>query len=250
MHYSKSTNGFYDESIHGARRITIDDPAWVRPRITATIPPGESYFIGGEWKANNSEFPLTLTDVPDLSVVAPTIRIDNPDCKIPADAVEITSEQHAALLEGQTHGKRIEADADGRPVLVTPPAPTLDALKEAAQAGIDAHFEVLYRRTVPNGAIASEYDAAYMAAKAWLGDMTKPTPERVKALAEGYSLTDEQAAQVVVQKWLEANAVAFDHRGAARLRAKAAIRAATTALAVAGAEAAGKVAMESVTFSI
>lgn len=128
--------------------------------------------------------------------------------------------------------------------------PALDALKEAAQAAIDSHFELLYSRTVPNSAIASEYDAAYMAAKAWLGDMTKPTPERVKALAEGYGLTDEQAAQVVVQKWLEANAVAFDHRGAARLRAKAAIRAATTALGVAGAEAAGKVAMESVTFSI
>ncbi|ABE45629.1 hypothetical protein [Polaromonas sp. JS666] len=223
MFYSKLTGGFYSADLHGSRTLVIADAAWVPPLIDG---------------------------MPDPSAIAPTIEINNPDCKIPPDAVEITDEQHAALLEGQTQGKRIEADANGAPVLITPPAPTLDALKEAAQAAIDAHFEVLYSRTVPNGAIASEYDAAYMAAKAWLVDMTKPAPERVKALAEGYGLTDEQAAQVVVQKWTEANAVAFDHRGAARLRAKAAIRAAATALAVADAEAAGKLAMESVTFSI
>ena len=43
---------------------------------------------------------------------------------IPADAVEITTEEHAALLEGQGQGKRIAADADGRPVLQDPPPPT------------------------------------------------------------------------------------------------------------------------------
>jgi hypothetical protein len=43
---------------------------------------------------------------------------------IPADAVEITAEQHAALLEGQSSGKRIVADAAGRPVLQDPPPPT------------------------------------------------------------------------------------------------------------------------------
>ena len=55
MFYVKSTNGFYDEAIHG----------------------------------------------------------DN----IPADAVEITIEEHAALLDGQRQGKLITADGDGRPVM-------------------------------------------------------------------------------------------------------------------------------------
>ena len=32
---------------------------------------------------------------------------------IPADAVEITIEEHAALLDGQRQGKLIAADADG-----------------------------------------------------------------------------------------------------------------------------------------
>ena len=61
---------------------------------------------------------------------------------IPADAVEITPEEHAALLEGQSQGKRIEADADGRPVLADPPAPTIEQIKRdltnAVQAYLDA----------------------------------------------------------------------------------------------------------------
>lgn len=49
----------------------------------------------------------------------PAIHGDN----IPADAVEITREQHAALIEGQSQGKVIAADADGHPVLQDPPPP-------------------------------------------------------------------------------------------------------------------------------
>ncbi|MEW5893393.1 MAG: DUF4376 domain-containing protein [Pseudomonadota bacterium] len=75
MKYAKSTNGFYDEAIHG----------------------------------NNT----------------------------PADAVEITNEEHAALLAGQSIGKRIVADAEGRPMLADPPAPTFDELKAAKNAEIN-----------------------------------------------------------------------------------------------------------------
>lgn len=42
---------------------------------------------------------------------------------IPADAVPITSEQHQALIDGQSAGKVIAADANGFPVLQDPPPP-------------------------------------------------------------------------------------------------------------------------------
>ena len=42
---------------------------------------------------------------------------------IPADAVEITSKQHEALIAGEASGKRIAADHDGVPVLQDPPQP-------------------------------------------------------------------------------------------------------------------------------
>lgn len=43
---------------------------------------------------------------------------------IPSDAVEITEAEHAALIEGQSLGKRIVADERGRPILQDPPPPT------------------------------------------------------------------------------------------------------------------------------
>lgn len=44
---------------------------------------------------------------------------------IPMDAVEITNEEHGALLQGQSEGGTIGADADGFPVLLVPPPLTL-----------------------------------------------------------------------------------------------------------------------------
>lgn len=47
---------------------------------------------------------------------------------IPADAVEITEAEHAALIEGQSSGKRIAADENGRPILQDPPPPTTEQI--------------------------------------------------------------------------------------------------------------------------
>lgn len=47
----------------------------------------------------------------------------------PADAVEVTDIEHAALLEGQSLGQKIVADATGSPVLQDAPLPTLAELK-------------------------------------------------------------------------------------------------------------------------
>lgn len=43
---------------------------------------------------------------------------------IPSDAVEITTDEHAALLAGQAEGQRIVSGPDGAPMLADPPAPT------------------------------------------------------------------------------------------------------------------------------
>jgi hypothetical protein len=128
--------------------------------------------------------------------------------------------------------------------------PTLEGLKADAQSRIDAYFQHLFDLAVPNSAMKAEYDAAYMVAKRWLENQGEPAPERVKALAESYGVTNVLAAQVVVTKWTEAQAVAFDLRGAARLRAKLAIRQAVDAEGVAAAELAGRAAMEAVVYSV
>lgn len=60
---------------------------------------------------------------------------------IPADAVEITTAEHAALLAGQGQGKRITADADGRPLLQDPPPPTPEQIIAAYTAAVQAHLD-------------------------------------------------------------------------------------------------------------
>lgn len=55
----------------------------------------------------------------------PAIHGDN----IPADAVEISVAEHAALMAAQGAGKSIKADAEGRPVASDPPPLSLDQLK-------------------------------------------------------------------------------------------------------------------------
>lgn len=142
--------------------------------------------------------------------------------------------------------------------LFQPPAPaetdlapkSLDQLKDAAQKSIDAHFQVLYEIAVPNAAIANEYNAAYTTAKAWVeAGNPDPAPARVQATAESQGITTGEAAALVIQKWLEAESV-LEQRGAARLRAKAAIRAATDQDGVFSAEAAGKAAMSAIVDTI
>lgn len=69
---------------------------------------------------------------------------------MPADVVEITAEEHATLMAGQSDGKVIAAGNDGRPVLLDPPPPApltseqVEALRLTAYAdpvtGSDRYF--------------------------------------------------------------------------------------------------------------
>ena len=139
MFYSTSTCGFYAEEIYGQRRITIADPQWVRPVKTVTLQPGESAMLSGDRFITNTETePSIHTDALDMDAIVPTIEIDNPDCKIPEDAVEITEAEHAALLDGQSAGKVITADANGVPVLTDPVPTPLPILIDRAKAKVRA----------------------------------------------------------------------------------------------------------------
>ena len=53
---------------------------------------------------------------------------------MPSDVVEITAEEHAALLAGQSQDKIIAADANGHPVLQDPPRPTTEQVLAQMQA--------------------------------------------------------------------------------------------------------------------
>lgn len=59
---------------------------------------------------------------------------------MPADAVEITVEEHAALLEGQSRGKLIDFAEDGYPFLTDPAPPTEEELQQQANAEARAYL--------------------------------------------------------------------------------------------------------------
>ncbi|WP_419900679.1 tail fiber assembly protein [Roseomonas sp. USHLN139] len=56
---------------------------------------------------------------------------------MPPDAVEITSDEHAALLRAQAAGQEIAPGADGRPVATPPAEPAPEYQAEAARARRD-----------------------------------------------------------------------------------------------------------------
>lgn len=112
---------------------------------------------------------------------------------IPDDAVEITADQHAALLVDQAAGKTIQADANGYPVAVDPPPPSLADLKAmkvseieiaagAAIAPITSAYPIAERDTWVN----QEAEAV-----AWTANNQAPTPMLgAIAAARGQAIAD------------------------------------------------------------
>jgi hypothetical protein len=82
--FSPATGSFYVPGIHGARKILV----------------------------------------PADDGTAESVEIDNPDTLIPADAVEISVQRHADLLEGYAEGKIIAAGDSGLPILSDPVGPS------------------------------------------------------------------------------------------------------------------------------
>ena len=92
--------------------------------------------------------------------------------QMPDDAVEITSEQHVALLEGQSEGKRIAVGKDGKPVLQDPPAPaplTLEQVQAQRQAAYVLESDPLKNEAEYDAIIAGD-DPDYTA---WLAKVAE-----------------------------------------------------------------------------
>lgn len=57
---------------------------------------------------------------------------------MPDDVIEITQAQHQELILGQSNGKIISSDENGKPVLIDPPQPTTEQLAAQARSKRDA----------------------------------------------------------------------------------------------------------------
>ena len=73
---------------------------------------------------------------------------------IPTDAVEITTDEHMALLQGLSTGKIISADASGHPILIDPPASTTEQLAAVVRADRDQRIAETDYLVMPDYPIA------------------------------------------------------------------------------------------------
>lgn len=118
IYYSASKNAFLDSALFGSLTVDVPDP---------------HYDGDGE---------------------PPLISILNDDHNLPSDAVEISDEQHQALLSGQGI-QIIQPDANGYPVLTDPPPLSLDELSQRKRQELDAARDNAFTGGLPytiNGA--------------------------------------------------------------------------------------------------
>jgi hypothetical protein len=143
MFTSKTGRSFYDEAIHGARQLSVIDPAYVWPMIDVELQPGESLTdIHGETHTNDTEAPITVS-VPDPDAIPTVLLEPNPDTLIPLDAVEISVEDWQALLDGQSAGQMIDWGEDGYPFLTDQPPPEPLNAEETEAARLQAYANPL-----------------------------------------------------------------------------------------------------------
>lgn len=198
IYFSASSNGFYDAGLFGNRTHLIPDPEWVRPTIEVLLQPGEETAIDGETVFNDTDTPLPLL-VPDLSVEAPLVEVVNPDCKLPADAVEITADRRDELLAGVSQRRRIAADANGYPILLDLPGPSHDDLLDQLLESVDASADAARARVAGDPLRAVEYDRARIEAQAFAdaGYPADAVPRTVAAWAIN-GRTAQQAADSIL----------------------------------------------------
>ncbi len=148
VYFTSSPPGFYLSAVHGARLIEVLDPDWVRPTIRVVLAPGESVSLISEMFTNETDEVVEL-DAPDLLAEHPRVTVENPACSIPPAAIEITESLYAELKAGQGKGLVIAADADGFPILVSPPGLTTEELAAIALAERDRRLAVATARIAP-----------------------------------------------------------------------------------------------------
>lgn len=152
---------------------------------------------------------------------------ENHSVSMPADVVEITAAQYAALLAGQSAGKIIEWNADGYPILVERPAPLVTAAGLCAQ--IDTAADDARRAVAGDPLRAVEYEKSAAEAKAFAeaGYPADAVPRTVAAWAIN-GRTAQQAADSILVEAAAYNEALYQIREA-RLQAKELVRQAMAA---------------------
>lgn len=143
---------------------------------------------------------------------------------MPADAVSVTDEAYQALFADQTQGASIQADANGNPVAVFPPAFTLAEIQAQGCSNIDTTAQQVYNGigSASPGMLA-EYQQANTDAIAYkAAGYTGAIPATIECWVQASGMTPQAATDNIIETaaaWIGClNAIR-----AARLLGKAAV---------------------------
>lgn len=117
VYASKSHQAFFDDALFGTRKISVPDPDWTRPTVQ----------VNG-------------VELEDPDAECPFVEIDNPNCRLPEDAVEISRDVRDALLASQATGMVIDWSGDF-PAAVQAPAPSIEKVRANLRAWADSHLD-------------------------------------------------------------------------------------------------------------
>ena len=120
LFWSPSAGGFFDEAIHGERLVLVVDEERMADLDAAAA--------SGEGESGDD-----MVDRDEIALDPPRKWIANAACIIPADAIEISSAEHEAMMGEVAAGKRIVSDEHGRPVAVEPVQTVEEALAALRQ---------------------------------------------------------------------------------------------------------------------
>lgn len=173
--YSPSQSAFYDDAIHGARALWVTDEDALRAALSALT---EREFADDP-EPDDAALEAIAAERAALLRTPPVKLVEDPDCRLPEDAVAITDACHAELMQGQAEGRMIVWDeAQAAPVLVDRPVD-----HEALLASVKKERDRLLRESDWTQLADNELTKAERAAwKAWR--------QEVRKLARGYEFTD------------------------------------------------------------
>lgn len=145
----------------------------------------------------------------------------------PADSIEITAEQYAALLDSQASGATIRPDGNGLPIAVFPAPATLVETKVRLSAAVDSEISDIYSQFTRFTSEYQEREAAARVFKAagYVGD----AGPWVMSFATPAGKTATQAVDLIIAQ-ADALKAALAALGALRMR-KYEIAGATSATA-------------------
>lgn len=117
--------GWYDEGRHGACEIAVIDEPKQREALKRAAAKDEADYIAAVEANDDPNLIINPADHQKRQrrIIANPIMqiIANPDCMIPNDAIEVSAEDYAALMEAQSAGQMIVVGDRGIPQAIDRP---------------------------------------------------------------------------------------------------------------------------------